>query len=203
MHQTRSWKRKYIKSLVAIASPWGGHFMGMNAYIDTNDWLPTKLIPKIRHAERTFSSTAFRQPQSDSFGNKVLISTPRTNYTSLDILRYYDDLGLSLYANHWLHVDHVLKNFKHPEVDLYCFSGTGTKTLEGVVIKSGGLYSDDKVNVYGDGDGNINTISSRRCLNWINKNNFNRVYYREFKSVGHIDLVRDPYTLYHIIKTIT
>lgn len=210
INQPIDWKAHFVRAMVSIGTPWGGHFQGLYTYLDKDDDRMTNTIPAIRLAERTFSMAAFQLPHPTFFGTQVLVQTVFRNYTALDYRDLFSGLGYPNAYNMWVDSAKVMAEFKHPEVDVFCLSGIGFKTMESVIFKKAIDVSDEKQIkrknrrriIYGNGDGRVGLKSARRCLEWQNGHELgHKFHYTEFKS-KHDELLKDVYPISHILNVV-
>lgn len=208
MNQPIEWKAHFVRGMVSIGTPWGGLFPAMFSYLGSDDDMMTKTVPAIRYAERTFSLNAFQLPHPSYFGNEVLIQTVFRNYTAMDYRDIFAGLGYPNAYNMWVDSSKIMADFKHPEVDVFCLSGIGFKTMESVTYKKAIDVSDEKAIkkrakrrlIYGNGDGRVNLKSARRCLQWQN-NYGHKFHYTEFSS-KHDELLKDVHPVSHVLNIV-
>ncbi|RWS07311.1 group XV phospholipase A2-like isoform X2 [Dinothrombium tinctorium] len=208
----KMWKKVHVRAMISIAAPYGGEFRMLYAFIGADDNIIAKTFPIVRIAERTFSSTAQLLPNPLAFREKVLISTPHFNYTASNYQHFFHTIKRFDVFDMWLDSKDTLDAFIHPEVDVYCIVGSGVKTLESLDVfeeatdkylknKAKKFLRLDSGTKYGDGDGIVNTISALRCLQWRNNLEYN-FYFQEF-ALKHLDLLKHPSVVRHIMNILT
>ncbi|RWS03374.1 hypothetical protein B4U79_02742 [Dinothrombium tinctorium] len=185
--QSLSWKKKYIRALMTIATPWGGNFKYMYDYLYDDDY-PANIFPVVRLAERTWSSMAFLLPQPHIFHDSPLISTPSFNYTSETHKEFFDKINNKIAYQMYEDVKPILADLKHPEVDVYVIGGLGYKTLRGLIYEKDSFTSNKKI-VYGNGDEFVNQESLKGCMHWKENKKFKFV----FKTIreDHLSILKN------------
>nr|GME19001.1 lecithin-cholesterol acyltransferase-like 1 [Ipomoea batatas] len=157
-----SWRRKYIKHLVALSAPWGGAVDEMLTLASGNTLGVPLVDPNlVRRNKRSSESNMWLLPSPAIFGGtKPLVVTPRAEYTAGDISRFLVDIGfsdgVSRYESRVLPL--VERVAAPPGVPVTCIFGSGVETAETLVYGEGGFDKQPEI-VYGDGDGTVNMPS--------------------------------------------
>ena len=91
LRQTKSWRRKYIRSLVSLAGAWGGTVVSLESLLSKSfswvSWYRLSLDVQTRH----FESPYWLMPAKDAFGDEIvatvnLTSTDRNRKVKLAVL---------------------------------------------------------------------------------------------------------------------
>ena len=81
LRQTKSWRRKYIRSLVSLAGAWGGTVVSLESLLSKSfswvSWYRLSLDVQTRH----FESPYWLMPAKDAFGEEIVatLNLPTTN----------------------------------------------------------------------------------------------------------------------------
>nr|GMD99472.1 lecithin-cholesterol acyltransferase-like 1 [Ipomoea batatas] len=196
-----SWRRKYIKHLVALSAPWGGAVDEMLTLASGN----TLGVPLVREEQRSSESNMWLLPSPTIFGStKPLVVTPRAEYTAGDISRFLADIefsdGVSRYESRVLPL--VERVAASPGVPVTCIFGSGVETAETLVYGEGGFDEQPEI-VYGDGDGMVNMVSLR-ALQWQWGNDTEQeVEMIKIPGVSHMSMVKDNGAIDRIVEEIS
>ncbi|CAF1643615.1 unnamed protein product, partial [Adineta ricciae] len=92
--QTPAFRAKYIKSMINIASPWGGAIKALRLMISGDNIDVYVVSPiRVRPYQRSAPSTAFVMPSVNFWGkDEVLVVTPQRNYTVNDYEALFNDI---------------------------------------------------------------------------------------------------------------
>ncbi len=200
----QAWKDKYIHAYVTLSAAWSGGAATVQSVVSGYHGIPDLLLFAynlisgfIVPIGRTFESIPWLFPKASVFGNDVLISTPSKQYTANDYEQLFRDINAPTVYRAFQGVQGMLPNYPAPNVPTYCFYGVGLPTPEKFT------YSKDLTpkNVIGlrpvvtnsDGDGSVNTISSRVCHRWSNMPSHFR--YKTFNKVNHVKIVSNSEVL--------
>ena len=208
----QAWKDKYIHAYIPIAAAWSGGVGTLQVVISGNRGVPS-FIPFLNRAvgsfvvptTRTFESLPWIFPTATAFGNRVLISTPQKRYTANGYAQLFRDIGYLNGYSIFQRVQSLVGDYPAPNVPTYCYYGTRVQTPVSFhynrdfyrVRSTVGLTS---TVVYGDGDGSVNTESSRICHRWSNM----RYPFRSsiFPNREHLAIVKDNNVLSNIANIV-
>ena len=127
--QTTEWKAKYIRALVSISAPWSGSTLMAQAYASgfTFDIPRFFLDPlAIRHQQRTAEPAPLLLPSRPAWNDHdVIVSTPTRNYTIDDYDAFFEHIGFPVAKSLMRNVQTSDYELTHPDVDFYCWFGTG------------------------------------------------------------------------------
>lgn len=197
--KSQGWKDKYVRSLISLSGVYGGSVKAMKAYA-SGDNFGIVVVPSlsIRKDVRTFSSLPLLLPSSDIFpNNQVLVKNHDKHYTVNDYKDFFQDIGYPLGYEMWLDVHNLTSPRKAPGVEVHCLHGVQVSTPEGLSYENG-KFPDSKPDVkYGDGDGTVNLISLKACLNWRDGQK-KGIYYKNFSSVDHMTILTDSRVMTYI-----
>ena len=98
----QQWKDTYINAFIPIAGAWSGGNAALEAVISgyqSNVYslteyclsLPPSLPLPLRNPTRTLPSVSTLLPKPSVWGNTILVTTPRRNYTATDYIQLFDD----------------------------------------------------------------------------------------------------------------
>nr|GMD80774.1 lecithin-cholesterol acyltransferase-like 1 [Ipomoea batatas]GMD96403.1 lecithin-cholesterol acyltransferase-like 1 [Ipomoea batatas] len=201
-----SWRRKYIKHLVALSAPWGGAVDEMLTLASGNTLGVPLVDPlQVREEQRSSESNMWLLPSPAIFGGtKPLVVTPRAEYTAGDISRFLVDIGfsdgVSRYESRVLPL--VERVAAPPGVPVTCIFGSGVETAETLVYGEGGFDKQPEI-VYGDGDGTVNMVSLT-ALQWQWGNDTQQeVEVIKIPGVSHMSMVKDNGAIDRIVEEIS
>ena len=101
LHQSKTWKDKYIRAMITLAGPWGGSVRALSIFAvgdNLGNWMLSE--KKLMWEQRTSSSLAWLMPQKGFWEpDDVLVQTSSTNYTVEDYQRFFSDLDEPLAWN--------------------------------------------------------------------------------------------------------
>lgn len=202
--QPQEWKDKYIKSMIALAAPWGGAVKAMKAFA-SGDNLGVIMIPelKVRKDERTFPSMAFLLPRSTFWDeNEIIIRhVGSKNYSISNLKEFFHDLDFDTGYEMWLDTKDVLSDLPAPNVEVHCIYGSGINTMEYLEYKEKDFPDHGARVRFGDGDGTVNLRSLEGCLRWVDKQK-QPVHHTNFKGVDHMSIMADMKVLDYIKKIV-
>nr|GME00274.1 lecithin-cholesterol acyltransferase-like 1 [Ipomoea batatas] len=201
-----SWRRQYIKHLVALSAPWGGAVDEMLTLASGNTLGVPLVDPlQVREEQRSSESNMWLLPSPAIFGGtKPLVVTPRAEYTASDISRFLADIGfsdgVSRYESRVLPLVESLG--APPGVPVTCIFGSGVETAETLVYGEGGFDEQPEI-VYGDGDGTVNMVSLT-ALQWQWGNDTEQeVEVIKIPGVSHMSMVKDNGAIDRIVEEIS
>ena len=128
--QTQAWKDKYVKSLVALAGPWGGAVKSLEVFAvgtDMNEWIfkdipiAGDLVKEVtRFVERTQPSLAWLMPSSDIWSDDILVKTESNSedYTASNLGEYFKLLDVPNMAMMYDDTQPLLAGLPDPGVEV-------------------------------------------------------------------------------------
>lgn len=199
---SHTWKNKYIKHFITLASPWGGAVKALKAFT-SGDNLGVIVVPAltIRKDERTFPSLAYLMP-SDKFWShdEVLMSADNKNYTTRNLDELFADIDYPVGYNMWLDTRNLTYDMTPPGIETHCIHGVGISTMEKLEYKAGKFPDHPPKINFGDGDSTVNTRSLAGCLKWReNELQKQPVHYMNLTGVDHMSVMTDSRILNYII----
>ena len=205
----QSWKDQYIHAYIPISGAWGGgceviqSLVSGLALIDVPqlnlNWVPSGFVP----AMRSFESAYWLLPRSSNWGDTVVLTTtnPTRSYTTKDYSRLFKDIGNEVGSQIYKQTSKLLAGWPSPNVPTYCYYGTGVETVRELNYDGANFPSGKPTIVYGDGDGSVNVENSHICHKWKNEQQA-PFQFKQFKSVGHIDIIKDNGVLKNIGRVV-
>ncbi|KAL1187588.1 Lecithin-cholesterol acyltransferase-like 1 [Cardamine amara subsp. amara] len=196
---TPSWRHKYIKHFVALATPWGGTIEQMKTFASGNTLGVPFVNPLlVRPQQRCSESNQWLLPSPKVFHDrtKPLVVTPRVNYTAYEMDRFLADIGFSQGVMPYkTRVLPLTEGLVSPGVPVTCIYGKGVDTPEVLVYGEGGFDEQPEIK-YGDGDGTVNLAS----LAALEVESLKTV---ELGGVSHTSILKDEIALKEIVKQIS
>ncbi|EPS60722.1 hypothetical protein M569_14079, partial [Genlisea aurea] len=159
-----SWRKKYVKHLVALAAPWGGTVKAMLTFASGNTLgIPFVDPLLVREEQRSSETNLWVMPSPAVFNTSdPLVITPNGSYTSGDVARFLEDIGypegVGPYRTRILPLVLGQQSMRPPEIPITCIVGSGVKTPEILFYGEGGFEKTPEM-AYGDGDGTVNMKS--------------------------------------------
>ena len=129
---TKSFKDKYIKSLVTLGGPWGGAVKALEVFaVGTdfgekfiNDIPGLSFITKdiVKTVERTQPSLAWMMPSSEIWPSEVLVKTDSNfvEHTAANLADYFNLLGVPNMAMMHEDTKTLTSSLVDPEVQVFC-----------------------------------------------------------------------------------
>lgn len=188
----QAWKNKHIRSMISLGGVYGGSVKAMKAFA-SGDNFGVVVVPSLslRKDVRTFPSLALLMPSPDIWpSDQILIKNQDKNYTVNDYKEFFQDIDHPTGYEMWLDVRNLTSPNRAPGVEVHCLHGVEVGTPERLTYEDG-HFPDSRPKVrLGNGDGTVNLISARACLNWADKQR-EPIYYRNFTSVDHMTILSD------------
>ncbi|XP_023535608.1 lecithin-cholesterol acyltransferase-like 1 [Cucurbita pepo subsp. pepo] len=158
-----SWRKHFIKHLVALSTPWGGSVEGMRTFASGNTLGVPLVNPLlVRTEQRSSESNLWLLPNPTIYDRKTpIVITQNSNYTVDEIPRFLKDIGFGegVYP-YESRIVPLMEQLQAPGVHLTCVIGGGVKTPETLSYGENGFDEQPEIG-YGDGDGTVNTVSLR------------------------------------------
>jgi hypothetical protein len=156
------WKDKYIHSFIPISSCFAGSM-----------WAPTSLlgVPEfdfIHDYIVNWASISWLVPYLQIEGDRLLYTTPTTEYRTTDIPPLFRKLGLNTTAD-LIESMAIYQKLDPPGVPTYCIFGTDVETLYRIDFQTENFFSGPSVNTTTSGDGTCAVESLDMCSHWANQ----------------------------------
>ncbi|KAI4316599.1 hypothetical protein L6164_024565 [Bauhinia variegata] len=200
-----SWRRKFIKHLVAISAPWGGTVDEMLTFASGSTLgLPVVDPLIVRGEQRSSESNLWLLPNPKLFGrDKTLVTTKNRNYSAHDIADFLKDIGFPEgvypFENRILP---LMDKIEAPRVPITCVIGSGVKTPETLFYMTGDFDEQPEIS-YGDGDGTVNMVSLVALQSlWAHRGN-QTVRVTRIGGVSHTSILKNEAALKEIIGEIS
>ncbi|KAM4602329.1 lysosomal phospholipase A and acyltransferase isoform 1-T2 [Discoglossus pictus] len=196
-HQPQEWKDKYIHSFVALGPPWGGVSKTLRVLASgDNNRIPVISSLRIRDQQRSAVSTSWLLPYSNTWPlDKILVRTPKANYTIRDFEKFYTDIG---FPEGWLmrtQTEDLVSSLTPPGVWVHCLYGTGVDTPDSFIYDT--FPDKDPKILYGNGDGTVNLDSAMQCQKWQGRQK-QKVSMVELPGNEHISMLLNLTTISYI-----
>ncbi|CAM8943331.1 unnamed protein product [Rhodiola kirilowii] len=199
-----SWREKYIKHFVALASPWGGTVQEMLTFA-SGYTLDVPLVKPllVRDEQRSSESNLWLMPCPWLFGGKkTLVVTPNVNYSSNDILRFLQDIGfpegIKPYESRILP---MVGNLSAPQVNVTCIVGNGVRTAETLFYGEKGFDEQPEI-LYGDGDGTVNMASLMAAESWWGGEKNQSLKMIKLGGISHTSILKDEVAVGKVVDEI-
>ncbi|XP_038885620.1 lecithin-cholesterol acyltransferase-like 1 [Benincasa hispida] len=200
-----TWRRHFIKHLVALSTPWGGSVEGMRTFASGNTLGVPLVNPlRVRTEQRSSESNLWLLPNPTIYEhNTPIVITQNSNYTVDEIPRFLKDIGFEegIYP-YESRILPLMEQFQAPGVDLTCVIGGGVKTPETLLYGEKGFDEQPEMG-YGDGDGTVNMVSLRALEKlWAEEKN-QTLETIELSGVSHKSILENRDALDVIIREIS
>ncbi|KAL2613855.1 hypothetical protein R1flu_025547 [Riccia fluitans] len=155
--QPPAWKKKYIKSFVAVAAPWGGSVQEMLTFASGNTEGISFLDPlTLRDEQRSSESNLWLLPVSTVYGSQPLVITPTRTYTAHDMEDFLRDIGYPEGVDAFrTRIPPLTTNMTAPGVPVSIVCGFGVKTPERLLYYEAEGFDRQPTIMNGDGDGTV------------------------------------------------
>ncbi|XP_052758628.1 phospholipase A2 group XV-like [Galleria mellonella] len=166
--QPQSWKDRYIRRLLSLATPWGGSMKAVKVFAIGDDLGSLMLRESImRTQEITCPSLAWLMPSPLLWKpTEVLVQTDKYNYTINDFQKWFADMDLPDAWEMFKDTQKYKSDFTAPGVEVHCLYGSNISTVERLVYKPGTWLDGYPTLAMGDGDGTVNQRSLAACQYW-------------------------------------
>ncbi|KAJ4844412.1 Lecithin-cholesterol acyltransferase-like 1 [Turnera subulata] len=199
-----SWRQKFIKHFVALATPWGGTVTQMITFASGNT-LGVPLVDPllVRGEQRTSESNSWLLPNPKVFGGKQLVTTPNANYSANDIAQFLNDIGFPQGVGPYKsRILPLMEQLTAPGVPVTCIIGSGIKTAETLFYGRGGFDEQPDID-YGDGDGTVNMASLLALESlWAHERN-QSLKVIKISEVSHTSILQKDAALVEIVGEIS
>lgn len=200
-----SWRRHFIKHLVALSTPWGGSVEEMRTFASGNTLGVPLVNPlRVRTEQRSSESNLWLLPNPTIYERKTpIVITQNSNYTVDEIPRFLKDIGFEegVYP-YESRILPLMEQFQAPGVNLTCVIGRGVRTPETLFYGENGFDEQPEM-AYGDGDGTVNMVSLRALERlWAEEKN-QTLETIELRGVTHKSILENREALDVIIKVIS
>lgn len=191
-----SWRRHFIKHLVALSTPWGGSVEEMRTFASGNTLGVPLVNPLlVRTEQRSSESNLWLLPNPKIYGakNPIVITQNYSNYAVEDIPRFLNDIGFAEgvfpYESRILP---LMDQLQAPGVRVTCIIGGGVRTPETLFYGKNGFDEQPEMG-YGDGDGTVNMVSLRALERlWAEEEEKNQTLTTiELRGVSHKSILEN------------
>ncbi|XP_002283444.2 lecithin-cholesterol acyltransferase-like 1 [Vitis vinifera] len=199
-----SWRQKFIKHFVALATPWGGAVQEVHN-LASGYTLGAPLVDPllVRGQQRSSESNLWLIPSPKVFGAQPFAVTLNATYTANDVVQFLNDIGFSGGIHPYQsRIVPLLERLPAPAVPVTCIFGSGVKTAETLFYDESGFDKQPEI-VYGDGDGTVNMVSLEALqLEWADQQNQPLKTIR-IEGASHISIFQDEKAVNRIVKEIS
>uniref|UniRef100_A0A8D9FCK2 Group XV phospholipase A2 n=1 Tax=Cacopsylla melanoneura TaxID=428564 RepID=A0A8D9FCK2_9HEMI len=198
--QSSAWKKKFIRSLVTLAAPWGGSVKAIKVFAVGDD-LGVYVLSKntLKVYQVTCPSTSWLLPSEHYWSkDEVLVQTPETNYTLTNLEQFFEDIDFKQGWDMRVDVRDVVNDVRPPGVELHCLHGSHVSTPKQLVYGPK-KFPDSPQYVMDDGDGTVNMRSLQGCTKWQGKQ-AQPVIHRVFPNADHMSLLSDKNLLSYLAE---
>eukprot|EP00746_Dinoflagellata_sp_MGD_P027843 gnl/MRDRNA2_/MRDRNA2_165784_c0_seq1.p1 gnl/MRDRNA2_/MRDRNA2_165784_c0~~gnl/MRDRNA2_/MRDRNA2_165784_c0_seq1.p1 ORF type:complete len:407 (+),score=81.66 gnl/MRDRNA2_/MRDRNA2_165784_c0_seq1:90-1310(+) len=198
--QPQTWKDNFIERWIPLAGVWAGAAKELRLHASgDNEGLPVDPL-KVREEQRTYETNFWLAPVPRWFGDQVLVSTPKRNYSAQDYDTFFDDIGFPAGKKLYQRVANLTSAVEAPGVDVVCMYGSGVDTPLLLNYADGNFDNQPKV-INGDGDGTVNAVSLKLCQRWTEDGAQSRsAKIMEFPKVTHSGMLTDDAVLKALYK---
>ncbi|CAF0766669.1 unnamed protein product [Didymodactylos carnosus] len=205
LHQiTPEFKEKYIRSIITIASPWGGAVKALRLMASGDNIDVYVVSPiQVRPYQRSAPSTAFVMPSPNIWSKEdVLVITPSKNYTVQNYDEFFNDINYTTGYQYWLNVKDLVDELKPPDIEVHALYGSQLPT-PGVFMYNQQTFPDLQPVVLPDnGDGTVNMRSLLVHEKWIGKQTQD-IKSLELPGVEHLAILKHPTTINYVIQVLS
>jgi len=208
LHQSKTWKDKYIRALLSVSGVWGGTVRAVKVFA-VGDNLDSWLLNEGNLLwQRSAPSLAWLMPKKEFWpDDEVLILTDKRNFTRTDLGEFFTAYSEPNMVSMVSDTEDLLAGLPPPDVEVFCTHGSEVPTTEGLVYPGGSFppklkrspnsssnvkwwpWPTDPTLLKGDGDGTVNIRSLQGCLRWEGKQE-QKVTHKVFPNVNHLDMLR-------------
>lgn len=200
-----SWRRNFVKHVVAFSTPWSGTVQMMLTF-GSGYTLGVPFVNPllVRDQQRSTETNLWLMPAPETFGrSKPLVITPNATYTAGDILRFLEDIGCTQGVRRYAErILPLVERLEAPHVPVTCLVGSGVKTAETLVYGEKGFDKQPEM-VYGDGDGTVNMeslVAPERVWGG-HKNQTVKVF--KFPGVSHTGILQDKGAIERVLSLVS
>ena len=194
---TQEWKDTYIHSFVTLGGSWYGGVGILFTLLSgpfQPEFLETQIgIPRVLSLYRNNPAFYSILPRASIWNDTVLIRTPSQNYTAGDYEQLFTDAGFPDGYDQFFDSESGI-DLSAPNVDTYCFYGSGTMTPV-TFLYSNGLDMPPTPIAVGDGDGRVNKEDLEICNRWDGMNGGYTFSSTVFPGVNHASTIRNEAVL--------
>ncbi|KAL5558692.1 hypothetical protein UlMin_034903 [Ulmus minor] len=200
-----SWRRHFIKHLVALSAPWGGTVEEMLTFASGYS-LGVPLVEPllVRDEQRSSESNLWLMPNPNIFGRRTpLVITPKASYSSYDIAQFLNDIGFpeGVYPYETRMLP-LMDEIVAPGVPVTCVVGSGVETPETLFYSESGFDEQPEI-IYGDGDGTVNMASLLALENLWGDDTNQTLRVIKLPGVSHTSVLKDDDALGEVITEIS
>ena len=121
------------------------------------------------------------------------------NITPSNYDKFAEQMNQTNTLKMWANSKDSIDFSSHPGVDVNCIHGTELNTTEQLVYKERKDFPNSPTVINGPGDGTVNLISLRKCLDWSKEKKF-QFDYKTFPKVKHLDMVSNAEVIGQVLS---
>ena len=201
----QDWKDEHINAYIPVSGAWSGGNMvlpilvsGIHSLIPEIPIL-SEYLEDLSPAFQTFESMIWLLPNPDVSADIVLLTSDEKEYSANDYEEMFNDMGKPEYHTKHEYARLINGEYTAPNVPTYCFYGVDVETPESFHYGSKFPDSLEEI-VMGNGDGQVNLISSEVCLRWSSQDAFYTS--KTFSGVRHIEILSNESVLRDIAAVV-
>ena len=203
---SQQWKDKYVKAFVPLSGVWKGSVATLTSII-TGDFhnIPVVQPSTIRPLQRSLPSDYFLIPVPDHnvwSSTEPVVVTPDRNYTVYDYPSLFTDMQYSVGYSQYKVIPSLLTTLSPPNVDTYCYYGTGVPTPIALVYEEGEFPDVFPSTDMGNGDGIVNEVSLQACSIW-KQTQSHKLNILSFPEIDHFGMVSNNQVLQAVLDIVT
>lgn len=201
---SQSWKDEHINAFIPLSGAWSGGNMVLPILLSGIDSLLPEIpilsdyLKNLSPAFQSSQSLIWLLPNPSVANDNVLVSTDARQYTANDYEELFTDANVPEYHTKHESILEVNGDFPPPNIPTYCFYGVDVATPEHF------KYDDNFEHLVeitmGDGDSQVNRISSEVCLRWESQEY--EFVSKEFPGANHIGMLSDKEILREIAEVV-
>ncbi|KAL3679048.1 hypothetical protein R1sor_022004 [Riccia sorocarpa] len=202
--QTPEWKKKYIKSFVAVSAPWGGSVQEMLTFASGYTEGVSFLDPLTMRAEqRSSESNLWLLPVPRVFGTQPLVITPTRTYTAHDMEDFLIDIGYPEGVDAYrTRIPPLTSNMTAPGVPVSIMCGYGVETPERLLYYEADGFDRQPTIMNGDGDGTVGYKSLVAVVDDWKKSDGQKIRVVPIATKTHTTIISDTESVAAIIQEI-
>ena len=200
----QAWKDKYIHAFIPISGAWAGSGPALETVVAGTNGIPSFLPHDVDNLinrflisiTREYESLSWLLPDPTVFGDDVLVSTPSKNYTASDYKELFSTVDYTNGDKFFKRIQLINPNHPAPNVPTYCYYGDKVDTVMRLTYDTDFVPGKSVVNLdyditYSDGDGSVNSVSSRVCLKWSSMAPKYPFKAKTYAGVRHADMLKE------------
>jgi len=163
--QTQEWKDQFIEKWISLSGSWGGVAWTWRLFA-SGESLGLPVDPLLlREEQRSYETSFWMLPVPRWFGDQVILSTPKRNYTTQDYDAFFNDIGYSAGKKLLRRVEALTGAAEAPGVNVVCMYSLGLDTPASFTYGKDG-FDMQPITKNSDGDGMVTASSLGLCDRW-------------------------------------